>query len=295
MYPGVATPPGFALWTACGWLFIHLCPFSNIAWRLSLMTSLMAALACGFVALMVSRGGKALVQSLKVSKPLAVQDEVNARLICGVVAGLGFGYNGYFWYAAIRPDPDPLGLLLWAVTLCLLMRWFFAPDERRYLVAAAFVYGLTLTNNQILVAAAGLPFLIAMSDQKIGRDVFFGVGILGWFVVATNHFFGWFESGPQWRCIHYSTAGIATAMSLALALNTGRLLSEWKTVVRCALLFCAGLSLYLLSPLFSMTTPPMDWAYPRTVEGFGHLLSRGQFECIYFTDSFQHYLWQWWV
>jgi hypothetical protein len=39
-----------------------------------------------------------------------------------------------------------------------------------------------------------------------------------------------------------------------------------------------------------MTDPPMNWGYPRTVEGFFHVISRGQYERLYPTDSMARFL-----
>ena len=38
-----------------------------------------------------------------------------------------------------------------------------------------------------------------------------------------------------------------------------------------------GVSFYFYMPISCMTDPPMQWGYPRTVEGFFHTLSRGQY------------------
>jgi hypothetical protein len=35
---------------------------------------------------------------------------------------------------------------------------------------------------------------------------------------------------------------------------------------------------YFYLPVASMTNPPINWGYPRTVEGFFHVLTRGQYE-----------------
>src|SRR5436309_9264235 len=39
-------------------------------------------------------------------------------------------------------------------------------------------------------------------------------------------------------------------------------------------------------PLAGMSNPPMEWGYPRTVEGFFHALTRGQYEKANPTDVF---------
>src|SRR5436189_3391863 len=46
------------------------------------------------------------------------------------------------------------------------------------------------------------------------------------------------------------------------------------------------MSLFLYLPVASMTNPPSNWGYARTVEGFFHVLRRGQFERLSPTDSF---------
>ncbi len=46
------------------------------------------------------------------------------------------------------------------------------------------------------------------------------------------------------------------------------------------LMFAAGSSVYLYMPLSSYTNPPMNWGYTRTLEGFRHHITRGQYERI---------------
>ncbi|MCC7517908.1 MAG: DUF2723 domain-containing protein [Verrucomicrobiae bacterium] len=46
------------------------------------------------------------------------------------------------------------------------------------------------------------------------------------------------------------------------------------------IMFTAGSSVYLYMPLSSATNPPMNWGYTRTVEGFRHHITRGQYERI---------------
>jgi len=44
------------------------------------------------------------------------------------------------------------------------------------------------------------------------------------------------------------------------------------------MLWVLGASFFFYEPIAGMTDPPMQWGYPRTVEGFFHALSRGQYE-----------------
>jgi hypothetical protein len=153
---------------------------------------------------------------------------------------------------------------------------------------AAFAYGLALDNSPSLVAAAfGLPFLLALGDRKVGRDVFFGGGIFLWVVLATNGYVHWKDlTSTPTQHIFLLQCAIFSFMWLVLSVRTRGVFSEWKTAFVCVALFFAGISAYLLLPILSMTTPPMNWGYPRTVEGFFHVLSRGQFESLNPTISF---------
>lgn len=53
---------------------------------------------------------------------------------------------------------------------------------------------------------------------------------------------------------------------------------EWLVVTLLGVLWILGASFYLYMAVSGMTNPPMQWGYPRTVEGFFHALSRGQYE-----------------
>ncbi len=61
-YAGVPHPPGYPVWTIYTWLWANLLPWGNIAWRVALGEAFSAALACGFLGLMVSRGSSMLVE-----------------------------------------------------------------------------------------------------------------------------------------------------------------------------------------------------------------------------------------
>jgi uncharacterized membrane protein len=73
--------------------------------------------------------------------------------------------------------------------------------------------------------------------------------------------------------------GVVTSlMGIGLVVWTRRAFSEWKAVLICGGLFLLGLAFYFYLPIASMTNPPINWGYPRTVEGFFHVLTRGQYE-----------------
>lgn len=242
MYPSGSLPSGHPLWALYGWSFIKLVPFSNIAWRLGVASSVAAALACGLIALVVSRVGFLLAENISNFKNFTPREQTSCRMVCGIVAGLGLAFDGGLWRKAVIVDTWPLSLFLFALSVCLVTRWFFEPQRWRFLNAAALVHGLTLSESQAFFPATfAFPFLLA----------------------------------------------------LGLLRPTPNFLAELKSASTCIAFFLAGLTPYLLLPLFSMTNPPINWGYPRTEEGFFHVLSRGQFDSIQPSNSFAQLMTQW--
>ena len=172
------------------------------------------------------------------------------------------------------------------------MRWVWAPDRRGYLYCASLLYGLTLSNSQALFAAAlGLEILVLLADRRLAREV----------CLANSLLFGaglWAAHSGYWETLDAFTAkfnvldgvyllvGLGSVVTgFALVIRSRHFLGEWKVVWISAAMFLLGLSIYLYSPLASMTNPPLNWAYPRTAEGFIHLVTRGQYERTYPTAS----------
>ena len=126
------------------------------------------------------------------------------------------------------------------------------------------------------VAFLGLAFMLRSSPPRMRKDAVFswiGAGLLAlllftfWFV-AKDH------GGPSFGAVFWAAAG------LVLLIWALRLLSEWPACWFMGLLWLAGASFYFYEAISGMTNPPMEWGYPRTVEGFFHALTRGQYDKI---------------
>jgi hypothetical protein len=294
MYAGIPTPPGLPVWTLYAWVFTKL-PFSNIAWRLAVSSAVAGSLACGVIALMVSRGGALLIESMPALRGLAMREQHLLCVVCGCVAAMGFAFDGAFWQNAVIVETWALTLLLFALALCLLMRWIYKPTRLWCLYAAAFAYGLLLTDNQSLfVAAIGFEFLLLFAKPALGRDLLFGTALL-LAVLLISHAREWFptleaiaRSPAVWR-VYLALCVISGLVSASVAFKQRRLLTEWRSALLIVCCLLAGLSVYFYPPIASMTNPPMNWSYPREFGGFVHLISRGQFESLRPTDSFIHF------
>ena len=292
MYAGVSSPPGYPVWTIYSWLFVKLLPFSNIAWRIAIGSAVASALACGSVALMVSFGGRMAFGGMTSFSQLKSCEQNLLRGVCGCVAGLVLGFSGPVWDYAVIVETQSLSFLLFVGGLSFLLRWFFEPGRRRFLYATFFLFGLLLTNSQeLLVALPGLTAAVMLADEKLGRDLtFFALPliVLGTIRNQSNAIWTVYLTNINWPMLGMFLAVLLAG--IALAIKTRRVGNEWKAALLCGFCFLLGLAFYLYLPIASMTNPPVNWAYPRTVEGFLHALGRGQFERVHPTESLRAYI-----
>ncbi len=284
---GVAHPPGYPLWTLYAWLFTKLLPFSDLAWRVAVSSAVAAALVCGLIAMMVSRGGAMILEAITASAWLKPEEQRRLRMVCGCVAGLGVGFSNGFWREAVVASTWPFSILLFTTTLWLLMWWVHQPERLGVLYSAALVYSLSISNSQLLLAAGlGVQLLVMLGQPKFIRDLCLINGILfaaallahaeGQLVLLAPHP----SSTNLLRAVFITVGAASVVQCTVLALKTRALFTEWKPVLKLSLALCLGAMPYLYVPLVSMTNPPMNWGYPRTIEGFLHVLSRGQYERI---------------
>jgi len=328
-YAGIPHPPGYPVWTIYTWLWTVLVPFGNVAWRVALGEATGGALAAGLLAMLVSRGGSLLIEGIEELKGLTGFWESAICMVAGFVAGMLIGFNGFMWSQSVIVEVYSFSVASLMLVLLCLLRWIYAPHQRRYLYLALFFHGICFTNHQtLIVAAMGLEVAIAAANWRMGRYLFLGNSIIfvdglllksqhiltaleqnqavfvifiivgvcsmlayGWFTVLTK------ETAPEF-CLDASLAGLflfplltpifgfisvlltigALVAVIKFALATRKLGWEWLVVITCGMCWIAGAAFYFYMPLAGMTNPPMEWGYPRTVEGFFHAFTRGQYE-----------------
>ncbi len=335
-YGGIPHPPGYPVWTIYTWFWANLIPIGNVAWRVALASATAGALACGLIALLVSRGSSMLIEGLEDLKQMRGGWENLICLTAGFAAGTLMGFNGYFWSQAVIVEVYTFSVLSLIAVMACLLRWIYAPHQRRYLYLAMFIFGICFTNHQtLLIAAMGIEVAIAARDERLGRNLFLGnsiiylggliawvqglipmfnspaggginmifflfnlIGLLSiaayvWFAIRTKEDF--------WELLRDGALLLGVCL-LALAPNemfrwlaviggfgslclwvyltwfTRKEGLEQLVVMLMGLLWIAGASLYLYMAIAGMSTPPMQWGYPRTVEGFFHAITRGQYE-----------------
>jgi hypothetical protein len=285
MYAGIPHPPGYPVWTIYSWLWTALVPVGNMAWRVALAEATASALACALISLLVSRGSSFLMGSLESIKAFAGRWETVVCIVSGFSAGLLMGLDGFMWRESVAANRIAVSSVPWfmLVLLCL-MRWLYAPQQHRYLYWALFLFGLCFTTHQsLIVAALGIEVLIACGKPALGRDIFLGNGIIYLLynfhtLTAGAHLIQNIGAKPGLLLI-FNLIGIGSLVAGGwLAFRTKTLFTEWRPVLIMGLLWLLGASFYFYMPISCMTNPPMQWCYPRTVDGFFHALSRGQYE-----------------
>src|SRR5271155_537935 len=154
-WAGIPHPPGYPFWTIYTWLWTVLVPFRNIAWRVQLAEASTAAMACGVLAFMVSRGSSMLMEGIEELKGMTGKWEGAICMVCGVTAGLLMGLGSSMWFESVAINRiSPFGVPWLMLVLVCLLRWIYAPHQRRYLYTAMFFFGICATIHQTLILAA---------------------------------------------------------------------------------------------------------------------------------------------
>ena len=288
-WAGIPHPPGYPFWAIYSWLWTQLVPIGNVAWRVELGEAAAAAMGCSLLAFMVSRGGSMLMESIEELRGMVGKWENAICLVCGVTAGLLMALDNSMWKESVAINRISLFGVPWLIIVLLsLLRWIYAPQQRGYLYCAMFFFGICATIHQtLIVAAMGIEIGIACTQPKLGRDLFFGNSLVFVVGLIARHTGVWtsFAQVTPMVVVIYNTVGVCSLLAcIALAIQTRGLMTEWKACGLMALLWLAGASFYFYEAIAGMTNPPMEWGYPRTVEGFFHALTRGQYDKINPTD-----------
>ncbi len=181
---GVPHPPGYPFWTLCSWIFCKLFFWVTYmghptpAWAVSLCSAVFGAFAAGFTAMLICRSGRDFIEGDETAPDdgsCGLFDFRPSALICfggGVGGALTFAFSPVEWSQATIVEVYSLNafFLMWVFLLS--YRWMRKPSDK-ILFLTAFIFGLGLTNYQVLLfAMVPLAIIIAMKDIGLFRDVF---------------------------------------------------------------------------------------------------------------------------
>jgi hypothetical protein len=284
VYAGIPHPPGYPVWAMYSWLWTVLVPVGNYAWRVALGQATSGAFACGLLAFLVSRGSSLLMESIEELRSMTGRWENAICLVCGLAAGILVGLDGFVWRESVVVNRIAVFSLPWLMLLLVcLLRWLYAPHQMRYAYAALFLFGVCITIHQsLIVAAMAVEITIALGNRRMGRNAFFMnfvvyAAYMGFYLFTGKHLMANMERGGLFFI--FNVVGIGSlAAAIWLATKTEGIFKDWLPVFTMGALWALGVSFYFYMPISCMTNPPMQWGYPRTVDGFFHAISRGQYD-----------------
>ena len=187
---GVPHPPGYPIWTMISYVFARVFSFVTFrgqptpAWSIALGSAVFGALAAGCTAMLITRSSSDMLRTADDS----VRDDDSFRenlasWACGVAGSLIFAFSPVMWSQSTIVEVYALGAFFLMLVMLLTYRWMRQPSDK-VLWLTAFVFGLGLTNYQVLLLAA-LPLIVIIFLRNVAlfRDFLlvlipFGLGAL---------------------------------------------------------------------------------------------------------------------
>jgi len=175
---GVPHPPGYPFWSLCSWVFCRLFSWVTYmgqptpAWAVSLFSAVAGAFAAGCTAMLICRSGSDMLDSVTGAETTAEDSKSHALMAFagGLGGSLVFAFSPVEWSQSTIVEIYSLNALFLMAVLLLGYRWMRKPSDR-ILWLCAFVFGLGLTNYQVLLMAAlSLAIIIALRDIRLFRD-----------------------------------------------------------------------------------------------------------------------------
>jgi hypothetical protein len=148
---GIAHPTGYPLYTMLGWLWSHVLPLGDVAYRMNLFSALWAAVA-------VTLLYKTSILFLRLISPGIPQGTLH---VSALVATVTFAVSQTFWSQAIIAEVYSLNAFFVVLVFYFLLRWEAARGEEEAagktwrpatcLLLVTFTYGLSLTHHRTML------------------------------------------------------------------------------------------------------------------------------------------------
>ena len=173
---GVPHPPGYPFWSLCCWIFCRVFSWVTYmgqptpAWAVSLFSAVAGAFAAGCTAMLICRSGSDMLDSMGADEGREEQRHALMGFAGGLGGALVFAFSPVEWSQSTIVEIYSLNALFLMAVFLLSYRWMRKPSHK-ILWLTAFVFGLGLTNYQVLLmAAVPLAFIILLKDIRLFRD-----------------------------------------------------------------------------------------------------------------------------
>ncbi|MBM3860645.1 MAG: DUF2723 domain-containing protein [Verrucomicrobia bacterium] len=259
---GVPRSPGHPLWTLSGWVWTHLFPLGNVAWRLNLFSAVCGALAAGLMVLLVSRSARVLTARL-----IAQEESFQHRLLLrasalgGAVSGCLLAFSPTMWSRAVIAEVYTMEACIFLAILVGLYRWSFEPERRWRLCVVALLWGAGVGVHQTLsLSLFAMVFFVWLVERSLGRDLLtllLGALVLAVGVLAARPGSVFHQGAFSATVVSGLALGAAVWLFFLCRARRG-LMGQWRAVLAIIGAAMAGLLVYLYVPLASATNPPVN-------------------------------------
>ncbi len=162
---GILHPTGFPAYTLFGWLWTHVVPFGNVAFRMTLISVISLSLCAYLVARIIA--------------------ERYGNKWAGTVAAWIFAAGGTVWVHATKAEVHAFAALAIAATLYCALRWYRDGEERWFLYGAiAWAIGIAVHPVCALLLPGLMVMLIARLRTVKLRTVVVGIALASAIVIA---------------------------------------------------------------------------------------------------------------
>jgi hypothetical protein len=176
---GIAHPTGYPLYTMLGWLWSHVLPFGDVAYRMNLFSALWAAVAVTLLYI-------ASILFLHLISPSIPPGTLH---VSALVATATFASSQTFWSQAIIAEVYSLNAFFVVLIFYLLVRREAAKGEEETagktrqsatrLLLVTFIYSLSLTHHRtMLLLAPAMAVFLWLTDRRIIHDGNFALRVL---------------------------------------------------------------------------------------------------------------------